>query len=60
MIMVNDDGDNSIVVVPGANFELTKELVDEKSFEGQNYLLAQLETPVETIEKAFEVAKEKD
>ncbi len=59
LIMVNDDGDNSIVVIPGANFELKAEDVQSELFEGQDYLLAQLETPIETIEKAFKLAKEK-
>lgn len=59
MIMVNEDGDNSIVVIPGANFELAAGDMDERSLEGRKYLLAQLETPIETIEEAFVLAKEK-
>jgi len=57
LIMVNDDGDNSIVVIPGANFELKPEAISENQFTGFDYLLAQLETPMDTIEKAFAGAK---
>ncbi len=59
LIMVNDDGDNSIVVIPGANFSMVPENVLSEDFDGQDILLAQLETPIETIEKAFAMAKEK-
>ncbi|MDF1616434.1 ribokinase [Petrocella sp. FN5] len=58
LIMVNDSGDNSIVVIPGANFALKKEDLTQEMFEGCDYLLAQLETPIETIEAAFSMAKE--
>lgn len=57
LIMVNDSGDNSIVVIPGANFALSKEDLTPAMFEGCDYLLAQLETPIETIETAFAMAK---
>jgi ribokinase len=55
--MVNDDGDNSIVVIPGANFELHQTDIKDEHFAGMDYLLAQLETPIETIEYAFAKAK---
>ncbi len=57
LIMVNDDGDNSIVVIPGANFELKPKDIKDEHFENMDYLLAQLETPIETIEQAFTKAK---
>ena len=61
LIMVNDDGDNSIVVIPGANFHLTPDCIETSEVDGAlkaaDYLVAQLETPVETIELAFEKAK---
>lgn len=60
LIMVNDSGDNSIVVIPGANFALNKEDLTPEMFEGYDYLLAQLETPVDTIETAFTMAKEQN
>jgi ribokinase len=58
MIMVNEDGDNSIVVIPGANYELRTSDVCPEIFAGYDYLLAQLESPVEVIESAFRMAKE--
>ena len=57
LIMVNHDGDNSIVVVPGANFELKKDMITEAVFKDVDYVLAQLETPMETIEEVFVKAK---
>lgn len=59
LIMVNDDGDNSIVVIPGANFELKADDISSEMLDGVDYLLAQLETADETIEHAFKIAKEK-
>jgi ribokinase len=58
LIMVNDDGDNSIVVIPGANFSMRPENVLSGDFEGKDILLGQLETPIDTIEAAFSKAKE--
>ncbi|WXR61065.1 ribokinase [Peptostreptococcaceae bacterium AGR-M142] len=60
LIMVNSNGDNSIVVIPGANFEFKENELKEDIFNGFDYLLAQLETPIKTIEKAFILAKEKN
>ncbi|MBN1468709.1 MAG: ribokinase [Fusobacteriaceae bacterium] len=59
LIMVNEDGDNSIVVIPGANFKLFPDDIKKEMFEDTDYLLAQLETPTESIEYAFKIAKEK-
>lgn len=59
LIMVNDDGDNSIVVISGANFSLTSDEIKEEVFDGFDFVLAQLETPIEVIEKVFEIAKKK-
>lgn len=58
MIMVNESGDNSIVVVPGANYELRPTDLSKSDFVRFEYCVAQLETPVETIERAFVLAKE--
>ncbi|GAU75853.1 ribokinase [Fusibacter sp. 3D3] len=58
IIMVNDSGDNSIVVIPGANFELSVHDISEQILEG-DYLVAQLEVPLEIIEKSFKMAKGK-
>ena len=58
MIMVNESGDNSIVVVPGANYQLKAEDLSKSDFVGFDFCVAQLETPVETVERAFVLAKE--
>ncbi len=57
LIMVNESGDNSIVVVPGANSLLRPGQISNGDFLGCNFLLAQLETPIDTIEAAFALAK---
>ncbi|QXM06285.1 ribokinase [Crassaminicella indica] len=59
MIMVNEDGDNSIVVIPGANFDLSKKDIDEAKalIKTANILVAQLETPLEVVEYALKKAK---
>lgn len=57
LIMVNEDGDNSIVVIPGANYDLVPEDIDV-SMLGGNYIVAQLETPLGSIEKSFKLARE--
>lgn len=57
MVMVNDDGDNSIVVIAGANFELTENMIDDSVLDGMDYVLVQLETPLETVEAVFRKAK---
>ncbi len=59
LIMVNSNGDNSIVVVPGANFELKEKYINEEQLEGTAYLLSQFEVPKETIAKAFKIARDK-
>ena len=52
-------GDNSIIVVPGANHRLTAELVEkhEDVIANSDLLLLQLEIPMESVEKAAELAK---
>jgi ribokinase len=47
-----DGGENLIVVVPGANAELTPEDVDVESVHRAGVLLLQLETPLATVEAA--------
>ena len=51
-----EDETNSIVVVPGANFELAPDDVDATIFEGAGVLLCQLEIPQETTLRALELA----
>jgi ribokinase len=52
-------GDNSIIVVPGANHRLTPDLVEEHEvvIANSDLLLLQLEVPIESVEKAAELAK---
>ena len=58
-IYVQPDGENSIVISPGANAALTPGVARERlrAAEPYDFLLAQLETPMESILAAFEEAK---
>jgi len=58
LIMVDDDGNNLIVVAPGANQSLSPEDVKEAGTEiaSSGALVAQLEVPIETIEFAAGLA----
>jgi len=53
------DGDNSIIVVQGANAFVTPEMVEEHEnvIADSDILLLQLEIPLESVEKAVEIAK---
>jgi ribokinase len=53
IIVVSDDGENSIVVIPGANA-----LVTGASIPAAKLIVAQLEVPVPAVQRAFEEAKE--
>lgn len=58
MILVEESGQNQIVVVPGANNLLQPEEVKEAlSFLSGTHLLLQLETPIDTITAAAEHAR---
>ncbi len=58
LIMVDDEGNNVIVVAPGANHKLSPEDVKEAESDiaSSGALVAQLEVPIETIEFAAELA----
>lgn len=58
LIMVDDEGNNVIVVAPGANHKLTPEDVKgaESDIASSGALVAQLEVPIETIEFAAGLA----
>jgi ribokinase len=62
LIMVDDDGNNVIVVAPGANHKLTQEDVKEAESDIalSGALVAQLEVPIETIEFAAGLANKSD
>ena len=58
LIIVNAEGENSIVVAPGANAKLS---VDDVSsigdFSGAAFILMQLEIPIETITAVIDLAR---
>ena len=58
-IVVEPDGDNSIIVVPRANMELTTTDINAAaaSIAKADVLLLQLETPIAASERAAEIAK---
>jgi len=60
LIFVGEDGENSIAVASGANGTLTPSQIDqiEHIIADGNILLAQLETPLETVEQAIKIANE--
>src|ERR1041384_6566369 len=53
LIVVADSGENSIVVVPGANARLGKEDIEPVVIEPGDILVSQFEMPLETIERFF-------
>jgi ribokinase len=57
-IIISDD-DNRIIVVPGANKEVTPEWVTshEEQISKSDILLLQLEIPLESVKKAAQIAK---
>ncbi len=59
-ITVNEAGDNSIVVIPGANATVTEQdIVDNEALlRGSDILLCQLEIPLKTVVYAAKRAKE--
>ncbi len=63
MITLNEQGENHIVVAPGANNALLPESLDqaEEAFNNTDFILMQLEIPIDTViyaaEKGFELGK---
>lgn len=59
-IWVEEDGDNRIVITPGANEDLSVELVKEafSALPQPNVVLAQLENPQESVLEGFKHGKE--
>lgn len=62
MITISDTGENAITVASGANAELKPEDLDEaeEAFHEAEYMLVQLETPLDTVQKAMEMCAEFD
>src|SRR5690349_10025405 len=61
LITVDEKGENCIVVAPGANATLTPEDIDEvkEKIESASLLLAQLESPLETVAYVASIAASK-
>ncbi|WP_297488784.1 ribokinase [uncultured Cetobacterium sp.] len=59
-ITLEKHGENRIVVVPGANYDVDKEYIDKNIniIKNCDILVAQLEIPLETVKYAFSKAKE--
>lgn len=58
LIMVNEEGENCIVVAPGANANLLPEDIERvKEMEEADIILMQLEIPIETIIAVAKMAK---
>jgi len=57
MITISESGENAITVASGANAELKPEDLDEaeEAFHEAEYMLVQLETPLDTVQKAVEI-----
>jgi ribokinase len=61
LITVNEEGNNSIIVVPGANMAISHEeiLAAKKIIEDSDLVISQFETPIQATIDAFKIAKEK-
>jgi len=59
IIVVDAEGQNSIVLSPGANGRVTQSDVDAVSFQDADTLLLQLEIPLETVIHAASLAHQK-
>lgn len=59
LIIVDDDGENMITVLPGANNRLNAQALEQSGIAQGDYLLVQLETPIEGIVRAAAFAKAK-
>ena len=59
IILVFPDGENVIVIAPGANATVTPEVAAERlrGLEQGAFLLSQLEIPIQSVERSLEVAK---
>jgi ribokinase len=59
LILVEQGGQNQIVIIPGANLALNSQDVDRarRAIESARLVVAQLETPIEATAHAFEIAR---
>lgn len=60
MITIDEQGDNTILVYPGANFDVTERWIYDKIelLEKAEWVMFQLETPIITVEKSIQRLKE--
>jgi ribokinase len=60
IITVDDDGRNSIIVVPGANMDVDGNLIENAKdiIRESDVIITQFETPIKTAINAFKIAKE--
>ncbi|WP_350432052.1 ribokinase [Shewanella sp. H8] len=60
VIFVNQHGENSIGVVPGANAYLSAQHIQQQQalFAQADYMLIQLETPIDSVQQALTLAKQ--
>ena len=58
LIGVSDDGENSIIVVPGANYAISNDDIEKHNslISSARVLLCQLEVPLSVVQRAFELA----
>jgi ribokinase len=57
MILVNDEGENCIVIIPGANNELSPGYIEKiEEFATAGMVVLQMEIPMETIRRVCELA----
>jgi ribokinase len=59
VIVVDSQGQNSIILSPGANAKVTPSDINPGSFSGSSLLLLQFEIPIETVIHSANLAKEK-
>ncbi|MGK0618576.1 ribokinase [Meiothermus cerbereus] len=57
-IAVNEEGQNTIIVSPGANHRLRPENLSPAEFEGARVVVLQLEIPLETVRRAAELGRQ--
>jgi ribokinase len=60
LIEVGDNGENRIIVVPGANGFVDRSFIDDKfsQIDGSDIILLQLEIPLDTVEYVLEKVKD--
>lgn len=59
-ILLDEQGQNSILVYAGANFDISKEQIlgYKERFEEADMVIAQFETPISATKQAFKIAKD--